>query len=597
MAQQKQSRKLSSLLKEAAKAAAESTVDGREEAALALASTVRGLALGSDVSRIQWDRPLNRGRYGLKTTADIKRLKKNLSRLLPQAADLVAEAPIKPENTAAAIADLVAAAKRVTVPVGSVTYGIPSIFVKSDFSEARTRVANVLGKNFADKVSDRFVSRAGMRMKTQPAADISAGTVALVLEFQDGHEPVPEVASPFGETPVFAAARESGGEASRFLEAALRGREVEELRNRFFSRISTMRADLERRIAPVLTASSLGMPARESFALPPPTSPTEVCWLNGTMQVLGAPREVASCADDASVQRIGLPRFLEREMNVTMATIGVLAFRAANPAVDGMGIQVAVIDGECDVAHPALTGRIVHKNNFTKEPWGAPDPHGTTVAGIICSSAAGLMGVCPASTILNYKVFTTNAGLQGTDFMAAQAIQSALEDGARVANLSWGLGKGTDGTSREARAVNRAWRLGMVLVKSAGNRGPNAGSLTSPADAQDVIVVGATNRAGTAVEPYSARGPNGNHLGPDLLAPGGSIGSQLQGLLVKGATGSAGWGTSFATPHVSGLIALWLHQNPGLTPNEVRTLIAKNCTAIGTEPVAAQGLGLLKKLA
>jgi serine protease AprX len=594
MAQQRQPRKVSSLLKEAAKAAADVAIDGREEAALALASTVRGLALGPDVSRIQWDRPLNRGRYGLKTTADIKRLKKNLSRLLPHAADLVAEAPIKPENTPAAIADLVAAAKRAAKPVAQVTYGVPSIFVKSDFAEARSRVANVLGKNFADKVSDRFVSRAGMRMKTQPAADISSDTVALVLEFQDGYEPVPETASPFGEAPIFAAARESGGEATRFLEAALRGREVEDLRARFFSRISTMRADLERRIAPALVASSLAMPARESFSALPPSSPTEVCWLNGTMQVLSAPREVAFCADDTSVQRIGLPRFLEREMNVTMATIGVLAFRAANPALDGIGIQVAVIDGECDASHPALAGRIVHKNNFTKEPWGAPDPHGTTVAGIVCSSAAGLAGVCPAATILNYKVFTTNAGLQGTDFMAAQAIQSALEDGARVANLSWGLGRGTDGTSREARAVNRAWRLGMVLVKSAGNRGPNAGSMTSPADAQDVIVVGATNRAGTAVEPYSARGPNGNHPGPDLVAPGGSVGSQLQGILINGATGSSGWGTSLASPHISGLIALLLHQNPGLTPNEIRTLLTKHCTTIGVESAAAQGLGLVK---
>lgn len=567
--------KLAALLKQASAAA--TMVDGREEAVMALASSVAGMALGAAM-RIPWDKPLKAARLGLKTAADIQRFKENLARMLPQAADWIQAAPISTGNTLAAIADLVAAAKRsVAQPAQAPTYAIPAIVVKGNLSEARARVANILGKDFAEKVSDRFVYRAGLRMKVSPAADIATDSTALVLEFREGYEPLPA-------PPVFAGRESGGSEMITLLDAAIRGKEIEVLRSRFYTSITAMRADLERRVAPAVASRESGGATGQA---------TVVCWLNGTMQVLGKPREVAYCAADPNVQRIGIPRLLEREMNVSIAAVGATAFRLTN-AFDGAGIQIAVIDGECDPDHPALAGRIVHKNNFTKEPWGAPDPHGTVVAGILCSTHAAFGGICPGSTILNYKVFSTNPALQGTDVAATEALQSAIEDGARVANLSFGLGLGSNGDSREARSVNRAWRLGLTIVKSAGNRGPGKGTITSPGDAKDVIVVGATNRDGTALEPYSGRGPVGTRTGPDLLAPGASIGSQLQGLLLKGATGSAGWGTSLSAPHVTGLIALLLQQNPSLKPDDIRALLNAKCTPIGSSAVDSQGMGFLR---
>ena len=67
------------------------------------------------------------------------------------------------------------AKRRAFQQVPAVTYAIPAIAVKSDVSEARARVGNILGKNFADKVSDRFVYRAVSRMKISPAALIGDG--------------------------------------------------------------------------------------------------------------------------------------------------------------------------------------------------------------------------------------------------------------------------------------------------------------------------------------------------------------------------------------------------------------------------------------
>ena len=46
-------------------------------------------------------------------------------------------------------------------------------------------------------------------------------------------------------------------------------------------------------------------------------------------------------------------------------------------------MTVAVIDSEAALTHPALRDRVIHRRNYTREPWGTPDSHGTAVAGII----------------------------------------------------------------------------------------------------------------------------------------------------------------------------------------------------------------------
>lgn len=298
-------------------------------------------------------------------------------------------------------------------------------------------------------------------------------------------------------------------------------------------------------------------------------------------------------AEDPSVTRIGIPRLLEKELNVTGVTIGAIAFRA-HTGFTGKDILVAVIDGEVDSKHPALAGRVLQKKNFTGEAWGTPDHHGTGVAGIIASAQNKLMGIAPGVVIASYKVFATNQSAQGTDFDATLAVQQALEDGVRIANCSWGIGPATDGTSREARAFDRAWDLGMILVKSAGNKGPGAGTLTSPADARGVIVAGATDRKGKRLQDYSSRGPVAAKPGPDVLTPGGSDGDGIRSLMPGGGTGDIGMGTSFAAPHVAGLAALLLQQNPNSTPDQIRAMLIAKASPIAGNTVAGCGAGLVK---
>jgi len=325
-----------------------------------------------------------------------------------------------------------------------------------------------------------------------------------------------------------------------------------------------------------------------------PTLVTQVCWLNHTIRTWSDPRVLSEAAGDESVVAVDVPRALTLDTLQTGPIVGATSFREST-GFKGEGIIVAVIDSEVARDHPAFGNRVVHRRNYTPENWGRPKGHGTAVAGIVAAEDAQFPGIAPGATIYNYKVVPTDPVGVSTDFDGALALQQALEDGAHVANCSWGTGLASDGKSREALAVNEAWALGLVIVKSAGNRGPEAGSLTSPADADGVIVVGATDGSGTQLESYSSRGPTPNGLArPHVVAPGGTRTNSLYSCLLGGGMGPiADAGTSYAAPHISGLAALLLDRSPDLTPDQVREQLIASARRLDSVDAAAQGAGLV----
>jgi serine protease AprX len=326
-----------------------------------------------------------------------------------------------------------------------------------------------------------------------------------------------------------------------------------------------------------------------------PSVITEFCWLNGSLRTWASPMALADVAGDKKIERIDVPRRLESDLTVTPDVVGAPAYRVGSGNA-GAGVITAVIDSEIATGHPALAERVIHRANFTREAWGNPGDHGTAVAGIVGSADDAITGMAPEATIYNYKVLATNRFLNGDDFDGALAIQQALEDGVRVANCSWGAGPVALAKSREARACDAAWALGMTIVKSAGNRGDlGASSLTTPADADGVIVVGGTDREGSAVQDYSSRGPTMSGMQrPHLVAPGGSAAAGMISCLVGGGFGDVGSGTSYAAPHVTGLIALLLQEDPSLTPDEVRDVLVGSCTLLGVGDPNDQGAGLIR---
>ena len=230
---------------------------------------------------------------------------------------------------------------------------------------------------------------------------------------------------------------------------------------------------------------------------------TDVCWLNQTMRIRSDLSTVADVASDPRSTGSTYRGRSSRSWTATVRRVGATAWRKAT-GNGGKGVVVAVIDSEVAMQHPGLAGRVVQKTNYTREAFGNPGTHGTAVAGII-GSAGEVEGIAPEVTIYNYKVIASNPLLKGNSFDGSLAIQQALEDGAHAANCSWGNGPAGTGTSPEARACDTAWALGLTIVKSAGNRGPDARTLTTTADAAGVIVVGATDRSGKAIESYSSR--------------------------------------------------------------------------------------------
>jgi subtilisin family serine protease len=183
--------------------------------------------------------------------------------------------------------------------------------------------------------------------------------------------------------------------------------------------------------------------------------------------------------------------------DVSVPLIGATEVREKYDAT-GKGVVVAIIDTGIDYTHPDLAGKLIGGYDFVN---GDADPmddngHGTHVAGIIAGKAAkegGITGVAPDASILAYKVMNEWGEGYTSDIVAGieAAADPANPHRADVINLS--LGGPGDGTDPIGLAATAASRSGVVVVASAGNSGPGRDTVGSPAAADGVIAVGASN--------------------------------------------------------------------------------------------------------
>jgi subtilisin family serine protease len=272
---------------------------------------------------------------------------------------------------------------------------------------------------------------------------------------------------------------------------------------------------------------------------------------------------------------------VQAQLAESVPLIGATAVRSTY-GVTGAGVKVAVIDTGVDYTHPDLGGcfgsgcRVVGGYDFVNDdadPWD-DQGHGTHVAGIIAAHGT-VDGVAPGATILAYKVLSS-AGY-GTYGDIIAAIERAVADGAKVANLS--LGGSGNPNDPMSRAVDNATAAGMLSVIAAGNSGPGYRTVASPGVARTALTVGAIDKTET-IASFSSRGPaaDGDQylLKPEVVSQGVSI---LSTVPASGRAGNstryaAYSGTSMATPHVAGAAALLLQWNPAQSPADVKNRLA-----------------------
>jgi serine protease AprX len=279
----------------------------------------------------------------------------------------------------------------------------------------------------------------------------------------------------------------------------------------------------------------------------------------------------------------------------------------------GDGVTVASIDTGV-APNPDLGGRLLARVDLTGERDGIDHfGHGTHMAGVIAgdgtTSAGAFEGSAPETNLVSVKV----AGWDGaTDVSTVIAglqwvVSNRARFGIRVVNLSWGTDSSAGyGVDPLDRAVERAWQAGLVVVVSAGNAGPAAGTVSKPGDDPFVITVGAADTNGTAapgddvLAAFSSRGPTADGLSkPDLVAPGvaivsdraaGSTIDTFRPLARLGASLFKGSGTSQAAAVVSGVVARMLEADPTLTNDEVKGVLTATADARLAGPGAGAGL-------
>jgi subtilisin family serine protease len=333
------------------------------------------------------------------------------------------------------------------------------------------------------------------------------------------------------------------------------------------------------------------LPAIDGAAVVADKGDTAALW-----KAVSADRSGARLDAAGGVDRIWLDGRRRVTLDHSVPQIGAPTAWAAGWT--GKGVRVAVLDTGVDLTHPDLAGKVAESRNFTEEA--DPDDivgHGTHVASTIAGSGAAsggkYRGVAPDATLLSGKVCevygcTESAILAGMQWAAA-------EQHATVVNMSLSGGDSPEVDPLEEAVGTLTEQHGTLFVIAAGNDGAD-GSVGSPATADAALAVGAVDRD-DALADFSSRGPRvgDGAIKPDITAPGVEI------VAARAANGQIGdpvgaryaslSGTSMATPHVAGAVALLAQQHPGWTPGRYKATLMASAKPHPEQTAFQQGAG------
>jgi subtilisin family serine protease len=330
-----------------------------------------------------------------------------------------------------------------------------------------------------------------------------------------------------------------------------------------------------------------------------------------TLMALALRSDVESVYEDFPIELIAPVEAHETSILNTGHENGLTAIKAPQAwslGLDGTGSLVCNFDTGVDGDHAALSPK--YRGNHGGEPaacWFDPysqtsyptdnNGHGThTMGTMVGSDGSDTVGVAPGAQWIAAAVVDRGGGIQRTISDLLLAFQWAADpdgnpettdDVPDVVNNSWGIPLGyyppCEATFWDA--IDNLEAAGVVCLFAAGNEGSNPSTMRIPADRVtsnfNSFSVGAVdgNNPALPVADYSSRGPSAcdhSTIKPEVTAPGESI---------RSTSYNGGYtimsGTSMATPHVAGAVAILRQFNPDATPVEIKQALMNSAADLG----------------
>ncbi|MFA6004442.1 MAG: S8 family peptidase [Elusimicrobiota bacterium] len=259
---------------------------------------------------------------------------------------------------------------------------------------------------------------------------------------------------------------------------------------------------------------------------------------------------------------------------------------AAWDYTEGKGVRVAVVDTGINFEHKDLRGKVdggydAFTKSEAREAYLDKNGHGTHVAGTIAAirNNKGVVGVAPRARL--YAVRVLDADGSGSIAGIIDGLIWCANNGIQVANMSLGSSQPSDTLQR---ALRYAKSRGVIVVAAAGNSG---GSVGYPASYPETIAISASDPK-DKIAVFSSRGPEVKFIAPGVNV----VSTSMDGDYANFS------GTSMATPHVAGLVALAVSQGwVGMDgPDGVMEQLKKAAKKLPGLKDTEQGYGMIDAL-
>ncbi|WP_223301755.1 S8 family serine peptidase [Haladaptatus sp. R4] len=333
----------------------------------------------------------------------------------------------------------------------------------------------------------------------------------------------------------------------------------------------------------------------------------KIAMIDGVTQLhenfeLTLPKPVDSSADDTPVGMYGANASDSAESSEYNTTYGLDQINATDVwdayGTKGTGVKVAVLDTGVDVDHPDIDlytenesdptypgGWAEFDSDGNRVQGSVPhdtDTHGTHTSGTVSGGSASgeYIGVAPNVSLMHGLILPSGSG---SFTQVAAGMQWAVEQDADVISMSLGA---TGYYSQMIDPVRNAEAAGTIVVAAAGNSGE--GTSGSPGNVYESFAIGASNEnrgiasfsSGEEVDTANDWGSDApdswpdSYVVPDVSAPGVDVKSSVPG------GGYAEYsGTSMATPHTAGAVALMIAAAGGdLQPSRIRSAFRETAT-------------------